>query len=224
MPAKNSLKEYLKKSYYHIYYNRGVEKRKIFLDKEDYAVFLSYLKVYLEPPKEPEKHEVRINTSFFRGIKRPLNNYSIEIELHTYCLMPNHFHLLIYQKTEKAIEYFMRSLGTKYSQYFNKKYDRVGYLFQGTYKAVLVETDPYLLHLSRYIHLNPSKETPLKEVYSSYEDYLGKRNTSWVKPQKILEYFKSAQRTSLSNVLSYQSFVEDYSSDPKEIIGGVTID
>lgn len=223
MPSKNSIKLYLQNSYYHIY-NRGVEKRKIFQNEEDYKVFLSFLKVYLEPRKEQEKLEFRINNLVFRGIKRPLNNFSNEIELNAYCLMPNHFHLLIHQKTQKAIEFFMRSLGTKYSQYFNKKYERVGYLFQGTYKAVLIEKDPYLLHLSRYIHLNPSKESPLKDAYSSYGDYLGLRKTPWVKPQKILEFFRSAQRTSLKDMFSYQSFVEDYAVDSGQALGELTID
>lgn len=223
MPSKNSIKSYLQNSYYHIY-NRGVEKRKIFKDEEDYKVFLSYLKTYLEPPKEKEKLEVRINNTIFKGLRRPLNNYSKEIDLISYCLMPNHFHILIYQKGERAMEYFMRSIGTKYSQYFNKKYDRVGYLFQGTYKAVLVETEPQLLHLTRYIHLNPSKETPLKDAYSSYGEYLGLRSTFWVKPQEILGFFKTIQRTSLKDLLSYQSFVEDYLRDSREILGELTID
>ena len=223
VPAKNSIKLYLADSYYHIY-NRGVEKRKIFQDDEDYKVFLSYLKIYLEPPKEQEKTEFKINSTVFRGVKRPLNNFNSQIELIVYCLMPNHFHLLVYQKTEKAMEFFMRSLGTKYSQYFNKKYDRVGYLFQGTYKAVLVEKDPYLLHLSRYIHRNPFKVTPLRDAYSSYEEFLGIRKTAWVKSQKILEYFKTAQKTSMKEAHSYQSFVEDYAQDPKDILGDLTID
>lgn len=223
VPAKNSIKLYLADSYYHIY-NRGVEKRKIFQDDEDYKVFLSYLKIYLEPPKEQEKTEFKINNTVFRGVKRPLNNFNNQIELIAYCLMPNHFHLLVYQKTEKAMEFFMRSLGIKYSQYFNKKYDRVGYLFQGTYKAVLVEKDPYLLHLSRYIHCNPFKVTPLKDAYSSYGDFLGIRKTAWIKSQKILEYFKTAQKTSMKDVRSYQSFVENYTQDSKDVLGDLTID
>ena len=160
----------------------------------------------------------------FKGVKRPLNNFNSQIELVVYCLMPNHFHLLIYQKEKKAIEFFMRSLATKYSQYFNKKYDRIGYLFQGTYKAVLVEQDSYLLHLSRYIHLNAFKETPLKDAYSSYGDFLGIRKTAWVKSQRILEYFKTAQKTSMKDILSYQSFVEDYAQDSEDVLGDLTID
>lgn len=224
MPSKNSIKQYIENSYYHIY-NRGVEKRKIFLDQEDYKVFLNYLKIYLEPPpKETQLIQVQINQTLFKTVLRPLNNFYNDIELIAYCLMPNHFHLLVYQRPKKGIEFFMRSLGTKYSQYFNKKYERVGYLFQGTYKAVLVEEDPYLLHLTRYIHLNPSKETPLKGAYSSYGDYLGIRKTNWVKPQKILEYFNSAKKTSFKEILSYQSFVEDYAQDSKEVLGNLAID
>ena len=223
MPAKNSIKLYLSDSYYHIY-NRGVEKRNIFQDVEDYKIFLSYLKIYLEPPKEQERTEFEINNTVFKGVKRPLNNFNSQIELVVYCLMPNHFRLLIYQKEKKAIEFFMRSLATKYSQYFNKKYDRIGYLFQGTYKAVLVEQDSYLLHLSRYIHLNAFKETPLKDAYSSYRDFLGIRKTAWVKSQRILEYFKTAQKTSMKDILSYQSFVEDYAQDSEDVLGDLTID
>lgn len=223
MPSKNSLKIYLENSYYHVY-NRGVEKRTIFQDEEDYKVFLNYLKIYLEPPQETKPQEIQIYNSTFKAILRPLNNFNKEVDLIAYCLMPNHFHLLIYQKPKTAIEFFMRSIGTKYSQYFNKKYNRVGYLFQGTYKAVLIQEDPYLLHLTRYIHLNPLKESPLRYPYSSYGDYLGARKTNWVKPQKILDYFKSAQKSSLKDIMSYQSFVEDYQRDSSEIIGDLAID
>lgn len=227
MPSKNSIKLYLENSYYHIY-NRGVEKRKIFLDEQDYKTFLKYLKIYLEPPENAKSRKISIGESkSFDAVPRPLNNFSNEIELTSYCLMPNHFHLLIYQKSNKSIEFFMRSIGTKYVQYFNKKYERVGYLFQGTYKAVLVKSDSQLLHLTRYIHLNPVstfRESPLRYPYSSYGEYLGSRKTNWIKPQKILEYFKSAKNTSLKDVLSYQSFVEDYIQDSKEILKEVAID
>jgi len=131
---------------------------------------------------------------------------------------------LLMNMDEKSMEFFMRSLGTKYSQYFNKKYDRIGYLFQGTYKAVLVEQDSYLLHLSRYIHRNPFKVTPLKDAYSSYGDFLGIRKTAWIKSQKILEYFKTVQKTSMKDVHSYQSFVEDYAQDSKDVLDDLRID
>jgi len=120
----------------------------------------------------------------------------------------------------------MRSLSTKYSVYFNKRYDRVGPLFQGPYKAVLVENDNQLLHLSRYIHLNPvtTKDSPLRITYSSYADYLERKQTLWLKTEPILSFFKTAQKTKLRDMLSYQSFVEDYNHDPKETLEDMTLD
>jgi putative transposase len=223
MPAKNVLKTYVDEGYYHIY-NRGVEKRKIFLDDQDYKVFLKYLKLYLDPPMEIPFRTVTIGNYTFKAPAKPLKNYNNQLELLAYCLMPNHFHLLLKQKPRDTIEFFMRSLGTKYSTYFNKRYDRVGSLFQGPYKAVLIENDDYLLHLSRYIHLNPVKDSPLHMAFSSYADYLGKRNTSWINTKTILVYFKTAQKTNFKDILSYQSFVEDYIQDPKELIAGLTLD
>ena len=120
----------------------------------------------------------------------------------------------------------MRAVCTNYVMYFNSKYERVGGLFQGKYKAALILDDPYLLHLSRYIHLNPSEGSdPLIEYpYSSYSYYLGKRNSNWVKPEEILAFFKTAQKISLKDCLSYQSFVEDYKEGPEEILGELTLE
>lgn len=223
MPAKNVLKSYVEDGFYHVY-NRGVEKRKIFLDDQDYKVFLKGLKLYLDPPKDLPTRKITIGDYSFQAPAKPLKNYHGEIELLSFCLMPNHFHLLIKQKSRNSIELFMRSLATKYSTYFNKKYDRVGTLFQGPYKAVLVDNDNYLLHLSRYIHLNPVKDSPLHLAYSSYSEYTQKRETSWVNTKTLLSYFKTARKTNLKDVLSYQSFVEDYPVDPKETIGEISID
>lgn len=160
MPAKNSLKIYTPNSYYHLY-NRGVEKRIIFIDEQDYHVFLSYLKEYLIPKDELalRKRLADSNTSYKEKDKilkaLRMNNFSEEIFLVAYCLMPNHFHLLIKQSDELSIDRIMNSLGTRYTMYFNRKYKRVGPLYQDVYKAVLVRTDEQLLHLSRYIHRNP---------------------------------------------------------------------
>lgn len=228
VPAKNVVKTYSQNGYYHIY-NRGVEKRIIFCDKQDYKVFLSYLKVYLEPPPPIEIRNEAIGDYTFMAPKRPLNNFNQEIELLCFCLMPNHFHLLIKQKSLKSIKTFMQSLLTKYVLYFNKRYKRVGTLFQGIYKAVLIENEGYLLHLSQYIHLNPTKHSyvkvqPLHMAYSSYGDYLGMRKTSWVKTDLILSFFKTAQKTSLRDILSYQSLVEDYLEEPDENLSKLTLE
>ena len=229
MPAKNVLKPYIEDGCYHIY-NRGVEKRTIFQDDQDYKVFLNYLKNCLEPPVKPEEKKIKIGNTVFTKLERLAKNFYQQIELLVYCLMPNHFHLLVKQKSPRSIESFTRSLLTRHSTYFNKRYSRVGSLFQGTYKAILVEDENYLLHLSRYIHLNPSyhnkdvKDTPLHLYYSSYGDYLGFRKSKWVKTGLILPFFKSAQKTHLKDILSYQSFVENYLQDPAELLGELTLE
>ena len=212
MPAKNIIKEYIENGYYHIY-NRGVEKRTIFLDEQDCKVLLHYQKLYLSPLKDLPKiieqfPDKRLNRFF-------LNNLSEEVDLISFSLMPNHIHLLIRQKTKNGIIKFMRRLITSYVMYFNRKYKRVGTLFQNTYKAALVNSDEYLLHLTRYIHLNPlsiKTEISFKE-YSSYPYYLGKKQASWLKPEIILSNFRSAKKDNQKDILSYQSFVEDSDID-----------
>jgi len=109
--------------------------------------------------------------------------------------------------------------------FFNKKYQRIGGLFQGPYKAILITDDNYLLHLSRYIHLNPSEYTDnLTETYSSYADYLGLRKTKWVKPDFILNFFNKEIAPEFKKVNSYKDFVENYNKDPVEILGNLTLE
>lgn len=217
MASKNSRKVYSENSYYHIY-NRGVEKRLIFLDNQDYYVFLLYLKEYLLP-KDKQKLSEQLsssNTSYREKDKilrlLRLNNFADEIILIAYCLMPNHFHLLIKQNLDKSIDKFMNSLGARYTIYFNRKYERVGALCQDVYKAVLVENDAQLLHLSSYIHNNPIKGSLASQAVglraylsqpSSYPEYLGQRQTKWVHPEEVLGYFSKENPH-----LSYQAFVE----------------
>ena len=142
MPAKNSRKPYSPDSYRHIY-NRGVEKRKIFLDNQDYGVFLSYLKEYLLPKNEQELlHKLTsptistvVKDQIFRALR--INNFADDIRLIAYSLMPNHYHLLLHQQSANGIDTFMNSLGSRYSRYFNKKHKRIGTLYQDVYKAVL---------------------------------------------------------------------------------------
>lgn len=226
MPSKNTIKQYVENGYYHIY-NRGVEKRTIFKDTQDCEVLLHYLKMYLSPVEELRelaKQQQYPGTRLQRFL--PLN-LSKEINLLSFSLMPNHIHLQIKQHTKEGIIKFMRRILTSYAVYFNKKYERVGALFQSKYKAAIIASDEYLLHLSRYIHLNPIKlgSLPINFVdFSSYPYYLGKKQASWVKPQEILSYFKSAQRQSLKDIFSYQSFVEDYLEDSREVLGGLTLE
>ena len=204
MPAKNSLKDYAPDSYYHVY-NRGVAKQDIFLDEQDYKTFLSYLKLYLT--------SIDLQGQSLKSLKispsRQLKNYSQELKLLAYCLMPNHFHLFVFQKEDKSMADFLRSLGTKYSMYFNKKYKRVGHVFQGRYKGVMITNENQFIYLSKYIHRNPLDIVPTVTVlggykYSSYQNYLGKFRQDWVDKSEILSYFSK-----LSVEESYQQFVEE---------------
>lgn len=210
MPAKNSKKTYIENGYYHIY-NRGVEKRLIFLDQQDYAVFLSYLKEYLLPKNEKELYERLADPNISSKEKDKalkllhLNNFSQEITLLAYCLMPNHFHFFVKQKKHSSIDSFLQSLCTRYVLYFNKKYKRVGYLFQGVYKAVLVTTEGHFLHLSRYIHKQALR---LINQPCSYPEYAGQRKTLWIHPEEILTFFSKE-----NSALSYENFIAE-SEDP----------
>lgn len=141
MPAKNSIKVYAENGYYHLY-NRGVDKRVIFGDAQDYVVFLSYLKTYLLPKNEAELRQKLADSTISYKEKDKilnllrLNNFADEITLICYCLMPNHFHLLIKQNSANSIDRFMNSLCTRYTMYFNRKYKRIGPLCQDVYKRV----------------------------------------------------------------------------------------
>lgn len=225
MPAKNVVKIYVTDGIYHVY-NRGVEKRIIFSDAKDYKVFLSYLKVYLSslPDKKITK-EFTLQGVTFKGVLRVPKNYHKKIKLLAYCLMPNHFHLLIQQASSELIGEFMQSLATRYTMYFNKRHKRVGTLFQGAYRAALIQEDSYLLHLSRYIHLNPLKYVAdLSKAYSSYADYLGLRHTSWLGVDAILDFFKKGSLPGLRHINSYKAFVENTEIDSEEFLGELIIE
>ena len=137
--------------YYHIY-NRGNSKQKIFLDKEDYNHFIQLL--FLCNTNE------NIN---FRDIFITFDNiYDFKrgntlVDIGAYCLMPNHFHLLIYEKSNSNISLYMKKLLTAYVMYFNKKYERTGSLFEGKFKSQHSDSDGYLKYLFSYINLNPIK-------------------------------------------------------------------
>jgi putative transposase len=216
MPAKNVLKLYEPGGYYHIY-NRGVDKGIIFLEDKDYKTFLSFLKLYLTLQGESLKG----------APSRKLKNYFGEIELLCYCLMPNHFHLFVKQKSDHGIDHFMRSLATKYVRYFNTHYHRLGPLFQGPYKAVRVLSEYQFIYLSKYIHRNPISFSPFKESpcrlkeysYSSYNNYLRSYVQSWISTDNILSLFSH-----INPQLSYEAFVEQSYADDVKPITSIILD
>lgn len=223
MPAKNRIKTYVEGGYYHVY-NRGVDKKEIFLDEQDYGVFLSYLKEYLLPKNETQLQErlsdpkisYKDKDKILKQLR--LNNFNSEITLIAYCLMPNHFHFFIKQKGANSIDKFMQSLCTRYTMYFNRKYKRIGYLYQDIYKAVLITGEAQFIYLSKYIHKQalasqgPTLRGWEQKQPSSFEDYLGQRKTQWVFPEEVLSYFSKSNPS-----LSYRSFVTENQTEDEVI-------
>jgi len=131
--------------------------------------------------------------------------------------MPNHFHLLIRQFTKNGITKLIHAVSTRYVMYFNQKYQRVGGLFQGKFKAISIENDDQLIHLSRYIHLNPSSGSdPISYPYSSYQHYIDSRS-HWVKPEVILGYFNK-------NTHNYEQFITDFQEQSEELVNSITLE
>lgn len=176
--------------YYHIY-NRGDNKEQIFLDDQDYLNFLKRLKLALGIADI--RTELRI-------IPLPANSFDIL----AYCLMPNHFHFLIKQNTNLAIGELISKVCTSYVKYFNKRYERVGNLFQDIFKAKHIDSDEYITYLSAYIHNNPSD--PFNYAYSSLLNYLTATNDVLCNKDFILKYFNS-------DTIAYKNFVESCSDE-----------
>ena len=214
MPSITVLRNFVENGYYHVF-NRGVEKRNIFIDEQDYQVFSYYLFIYLHPL---DKVLLKYPELPVRLYPRNLNS---EVRLLAYCLMPNHFHLLLTQSSLDGISKLLKQLTNAYAFYFNKKYKRVGALLQGRFKAVTIETDNQLVHVSRYIHLNPliaGLNQNLRDYpWSSYSTYLNSHET-FCDSSQILSFFPSAKE--------YENFVLDQIDFAKElnIIKHLTLD
>jgi putative transposase len=118
--------------------------------------------------------------------------------IHAFCLMANHIHLAI-QVADTPLSRIMQSLSQRYTGWINRQLERKGHLFQGRYKALLIDADTYLLELVRYIHLNPIRARIVESVedypWSSYHAYLGREKPSWVTTNWVLAQFASRQST-----------------------------
>ena len=175
MPPRTT--PFIPEHYYHIY-NRGVNRQPICLGEDNWIYFITRMREYFQK-------EIA--------------------EIVAYCLMPNHFHVLALIKTDDFSARIMQPLGVSYTKAVNKQQNRVGPLFLGPFRAVLVDSNDYLLQLSRYIHLNPTAAGLVKQpeewLFSSYRDTIGMRNGQLAHSQIILEQFGS--------VKDYQKFVEE---------------
>jgi putative transposase len=178
--------------FYHVY-NRGTDHRIIFQDEQDYKRFIIML--YLCNSTS----SINLRDYFDEG-KTLVDMFEVQqgeriVDIGGYCLMPNHFHLILHERMERGISLFMQKISTGYTMYFNKINKRTGGLFQGKFQAKHADTDEYLKYLFAYVHLNPVKLIDLKWKdkgisdlqkakeyletyrYSSYHDFLGKKRT-----------------------------------------------
>jgi putative transposase len=200
--------------YYHIF-NRGVEKRDIFRDKRDYSRF-SETASYYQFSNLPTRFSFRGRPGIVKlsQLRSQENNKKL-VDVIAYCLMPNHFHFLLKQNLKDGITIFIGKTGNSYARYFNIKHERVGPLFQGKFKAVRIMNNEELIHVSRYIHLNPLVDYLVKDLkeysFSSYLEYLG-LGKGISSPKEVMEQFETAS--------DYEKFVqnqEDYARQLKRI-------
>lgn len=185
-------------AFYHVI-SRGNSREKLYTSTKDYEKFLQYLE------KAAERFAIII---------------------HAYCLMGNHYHLLV-ETPEPNLSVTMQWLNVSYATYFNRKKDRSGHLFQGRFRAILIDADAYLLHLSRYIHLNPVRagiiKAPGEYYWSSYPFYIGEQlSPKFLITDVLLRNFGSNKNEARKN---YQEFVEGVDikavKDPsKKLVGG----
>jgi putative transposase len=202
---------------YHIF-NRGVEKRNIFREGIDYTRFIHNLfefndmnpagKWYISQTTKQQSKSNHISEVQLPKYMKEAHTRKILVEIFSFCLMPNHYHLMLRQVSENGISEFIRKIGTGYTHYFNQKYQREGSLFQGKYKYMHITDNTHFMHLPYYIHLNPldlfeknwrdgilqSKKEALRFLesyrWSSYLDYIDIKNFPSV-----------TQRTFLTDIL-----------------------
>lgn len=203
---------------YHVF-NRGVASLPIYLSSKSYMRFLDIVDYYRFSNTPTSFSNLQNLPKEERSslIARLKNEKALHVEILVYCLMPNHFHFLLKQVTDNGISTFMRNLQNSYVKYFNIKNERAGPLFQSMFKAVRIETDEQLLHVSRYIHLNPSTAYIVEPEklgdyrWSSFGIYLNKDliSDSFVNTEIILSFFKNGRK--------YRKFVLDQAAYQREL-------
>jgi putative transposase len=218
--------------FYHIL-NRGVDKRTIFMDKRDYYRFIYDLFLF----NDVANVDTNRTKHFFnkKDVGRPLNERAsrrreLLVYIHTFCLMPNHYHLLLSPVADNGIALFMKKLNGGYAKYFNEQYERSGALFQGKYKSVPIIRDKHFGHMPYYIHFNPLDLTQqnkkwrernahepraaieflAKYKWSSHLDYLGEHNFPSVTQRNfLLDYFDGENGYRKSLIPAIKSFSMD---------------
>lgn len=200
MPTNRNL-VFADEEIYHIF-NRGVDKRPTFTNKTELSRAMLALDIYKfsELPIRLSKIltlPLDEREQFIRNIRKECSKL---VEIICFCLMPNHFHFLLRQKIKNGISNFAANFTNSYTKYFNAKHERIGPLFQGLFKAVHIQSDEQLVHVSRYIHLNPVSsyliEADELENYqwSSYPEYVGNPPSNIADKETVLNMFRSKEK------------------------------
>lgn len=193
---------------YHVF-NRGVEKRPTFTNKRELDRAMQTLDFYRFDDLKVKLSKVLTlpadeRTKFIQNIKKDFRKL---VEIICFCFMPNHFHLLLKQKMDNGISIFLANITNSYTKYFNAKHERIGPLFQGLFKAVHIGFEEQLIHVSRYIHLNPvssylmEPEELDRYLWSSFPEYMGLLSRNIADPEIVMNLFKSKAK--------YKQFVLD---------------
>lgn len=202
---------------YHVF-NRGIASQPIFLTRRNYQRATETL-FYYQNAKLPLKYSRFLRLAIKQRLeilKRLKKQKQYRIEIVCYALMPNHTHLLVRQLIDEGISKSMSDFANSYTRYFNTKRKRRGPIFEGKFKAVRIETDEQLLHLSRYIHLNPYSSYVVKTLkklegypYSSFPEYIQKTKIDFCNKEIILDQFQTP--------VSYKKFVFDQADYQREL-------
>ena len=193
---------------YHVF-NRGVEKRPTFTDKRELKRAIQTINYYryANLPFKLSKFLSLPESEKMKLLQNIETVYAKLVEIICYCLMPNHFHLLLKQKQDNGVSKFIANFTNSYTKYFNSKHERIGPLFQGIFGAVHIESDEQLLHVSRYIYLNPISSFLIKPEdlenypWSSYPEYLDITSEHITAKEIILDFFPLKEK--------YKQFVLD---------------
>ena len=202
---------------YHIF-NRSIEQRPVFIDKNKYKrgfLTLNFYRFNNLPLKLSKALllESKVREKFFNKLKQDGEKL---IEIISYCLMPNHYHFLLKQTMDNGISKFISNFTNSYTRFFNTRHKRIGPIFQGIFKAVRIENEEQLIHVSRYIHLNPVVSFIIKEEildtypWSSLSEFLGYREEEICNKEIILCHFSSREnyRKFIHNQIDYGKKLE----------------
>lgn len=186
---------------YHVF-NRSIAKQPIFNTKRDYNRFLEAINYYkfLDTPFR-FSHFFRMDSKERASLMENLKKNNKLVQILAFCIMPNHFHLLVRQLEDNGILTLVKNIQNSYAKYFNIKYKRTGSLFQEQFKAIRLETDEQLLHVSRYIHINPLTAYIVKNIaelisypWTSFMDYVGNNERDIINTSEILAFFPSGKK------------------------------